>query len=110
MYGYIKKDEVKEGYYFWLALLNSKLFWFFIKNTGYILRGGYFTFKSNYIYPFPIPSNLDENLVKDIEANSEILYKRKNDLNEIDYNYIENKIDNLINKLYKIAPDEINLL
>ena len=29
--------------------------WFFIKNTGYELRGGYFTFKTNYLNPFPLP-------------------------------------------------------
>lgn len=56
IYGYIKNKEVKEGYKFWLALFNSRLFWFYIQNTGYVLRGGYFTFKTNYIAPFPVPA------------------------------------------------------
>lgn len=56
IYGYIKKDNVKESYKFWLGLFNSRLFWFFLQNTGYILRGGYFTFKTNYINPFPVPA------------------------------------------------------
>ncbi|MBR5972439.1 MAG: Eco57I restriction-modification methylase domain-containing protein [Paludibacteraceae bacterium] len=60
IYGYIKNKEVVEGYKFWLALFNSRLFWFFIQNTGYVLRGGYYTFKTDYINPFPVP-NTDAN-------------------------------------------------
>ena len=56
IYGYIKKENVKETYKFWMALFNSRLFWFFIQNTGYVLRGGYYTFKTDYVNPFPVPS------------------------------------------------------
>ena len=55
VYSFIKKDSVKEAYKFFLPILNSSLMWFFIKNTGYELRGGYFTFKTNYLNPFPLP-------------------------------------------------------
>ena len=55
VYSFIKKDTVKEAYKFYLPILNSSLMWFFIKNTGYELRGGYFTFKTNYLNPFPLP-------------------------------------------------------
>ena len=55
IYGYIKKDSCKYSYKFLLGLLNSSLFWFFIQKTGYVLRGGYYTFKTNYVSPFPIP-------------------------------------------------------
>ena len=37
--GVRKKKEIVEGYKFWLALFNSKLFWFFIQNTGDVRRG-----------------------------------------------------------------------
>ena len=57
IYGYIKKNDVLEGYKFWMALFNSRLFWFFIQNTGYVLRGGYYTFKTDYVNPFPIPNS-----------------------------------------------------
>lgn len=50
IYGYILKSSmIQYGYNFFLGLLNSSLFWFFIQNTGYVLRGGYFTFKTNYV-------------------------------------------------------------
>ena len=55
VYGYIKKKETKESYKFWAALFNSRLFWWFLKNTGTVLANGFFRFKPDYIKPFPIP-------------------------------------------------------
>ena len=60
IYGYIKKDNIREDYKFWMALFNSRLFWFFIKNTGYVLRGGYYTFKTDYVNPFPVPQEISK--------------------------------------------------
>ena len=37
-----------------LSLLNSNVFWFFMINTGSTFRGGYYTFRSEYLYPFSI--------------------------------------------------------
>ena len=48
-----KKFEIDEKYY--LGILNSKIMWFFLKNTGTELGGGYFRFKTNYLNPFPLP-------------------------------------------------------
>ena len=55
VYGYIKRKEIKEGYKFWLALFNSRLFWWYLKNTGAVLANGFFRFKPDYIKPFPVP-------------------------------------------------------
>ena len=108
MYGYIKKDTVKESYLFWLGLFNSKLFWYFIQQTGYVLRGGYFTFKTNYILPFPVPEMLPikiistvEELVKKTLEKKEISHQN-NTFNE------EKEIDKLIYRLYDLTPNEIN--
>lgn len=38
-----------------MALLNSRLCWWFLTNTGTTLANGYFRFKPDYINPFPIP-------------------------------------------------------
>jgi len=54
-YCLVKYPHIKESYKFYLSILNSKLMWFFIKNTGYVLSGGYYTFKTNYLNPFPLP-------------------------------------------------------
>ena len=67
VYGYIKKESIKESYFFWLGLFNSKLFWYFIQQTGYVLRGGYFTFKTNYILPFPVPKTIPIEITSSVE-------------------------------------------
>lgn len=56
VYGYIKKREIKESYKFWMALFNSRLFWWFLTNTGTVLANGFFRFKPDYIKPFPVPA------------------------------------------------------
>lgn len=66
IYGYIKKESIKESYKFWMALFNSRLFWFFIQNTGYVLRGGYYTFKTDYVNPFPVPQSISKEAEKAI--------------------------------------------
>lgn len=58
VYGYVKRNEIEEGYKFWLALFNSRLFWWYLKNTGTVLANGFFRFKPDYIKPFPVPEML----------------------------------------------------
>lgn len=55
IYGYIKKSDIQENYKFWMALLNSRLCWWFLSNTGTVLANGFFRFKPDYIKPFPVP-------------------------------------------------------
>jgi predicted CopG family antitoxin len=55
VYSFVKnqKFDVDEKYY--LGILNSKVMWFFLKNTGSEYGGGYYVFKTNYLKPFPLP-------------------------------------------------------
>ena len=55
VYGYVKRKEIRESYKFWMGLLNSRLFWWYLKNTGTVLANGFFRFKPDYIKPFPVP-------------------------------------------------------
>ena len=55
LYGYIKKRDVKESYESLLAILNSKVLWFYLKNSGSVLANGYFRYKPAYLQNFPIP-------------------------------------------------------
>lgn len=55
IYSFVKNEQFKVDDKFYLGLLNSKVMWFFLKNTGTELRGGYFRFKTNYLKPFPLP-------------------------------------------------------
>ena len=55
VYSFIKNEkfEIDEKYY--LGIMNSKVMWFFLKNTGSEYGGGYYVFKTNYLKPFPLP-------------------------------------------------------
>ncbi|MCW3074878.1 MAG: type restriction-modification system methyltransferase subunit [Flaviaesturariibacter sp.] len=54
-YSLIRKEKRSEDYKFLLCLLNSSLMWYYLKNTGTVLRGGFFRFKTAYIETFPMP-------------------------------------------------------
>ncbi|MGB6037488.1 MAG: TaqI-like C-terminal specificity domain-containing protein, partial [Cryomorphaceae bacterium] len=55
VYSLVKKPDFDLNNEYLLGVLNSKVLWFFLKNTGTELSGGYFRFKTNYLKPFPIP-------------------------------------------------------
>lgn len=56
IYSFVKKKEIEIDDKFYLGILNSKVLWFFLKNTSSELRGGYYRFKTNYLKPFPLPA------------------------------------------------------
>ena len=65
-------ENIEENYKFWLSILNSSVFWYYLQQTGAVLRGGYFRFKTKYLEPFPLPK------IKNIE--NEIPFVEKVDL------------------------------
>ena len=66
IYSFVKNDKFNVDEKYYLGILNSKVMWFFLKNTGTELSGGYFRFKTNYLKPFPLPE-ISENNQKIIE-------------------------------------------
>ena len=55
VYSFIKKKEFKIDEKYYLGIMNSRIMWFFLKNTGSEYGGGYYVFKTNYLKPFPLP-------------------------------------------------------
>ncbi|MCF1751855.1 Eco57I restriction-modification methylase domain-containing protein [Mariniradius sediminis] len=55
VYFLLTKEDFDLNDKYLLGVLNSSVFWFFLQNTGAVLRGGYFRFKTKYLEPFPIP-------------------------------------------------------
>ena len=112
IYGYIKKDSCKYSYKFLLGLLNSSLFWFFIQKTGYVLRGGYYTFKTNYVSPFPIPcfDSTDKIKIGEVEKYVEVLIDPNKPLTKEKILDIMKRIDSAIYNIYYLSNDEINTI
>ena len=110
IYGYIKKSEISESYKFWMALLNSRLCWWFLTNTGTTLANGFFRFKPDYIKPFPVPefklTSKGEMLVIKLTDFLLYLYDRNNDdilthtTNKRLATHIEEIIDMIFYELY----------
>jgi len=110
IYGYIKKTSISEDYKFWIALLNSQLFWFFIQNTGYVLRGGYFTFKTDYVLPFPVPEIIPNSIYEDIINIVDTILERKSKSKNSITLELEKQIDKYIYSLYDITKQEIVII
>ena len=73
VYSLLPPNDRQEDIHYWLGVLNSKVLWWFLSNSGYVLRGGYYCFKTNYLKPFPIKTinfleigerNLHDHVVK----------------------------------------------
>ena len=110
IYGYIKKSEISESNKFWMALLNSRLCWWFLINTGTTLANSFFRFKPDYIKPFPVPefklTTKGEMLVIKLTDFLLYLYDKNNDdilthtTNKRLATHIEEIIDMIFYELY----------
>lgn len=76
-YSLILREEYQKYYKVILAILNSSILWYFLLNTGYVLRGGFFTFKTKYLEPFPIPELKSISSYKFIENADKMLSLNK---------------------------------
>ncbi|KAF0238558.1 MAG: type IIS restriction [Prolixibacteraceae bacterium] len=110
VYSFVFKDNTEEKQYYWLGLLNSKLLWFFLNSTGYVLRGGYFTFKTEYLKPFPVKridfKNKNEKFCHDkiVDNVNTILDFKESGKNTF---RLEAEIDALVFVLYGFTEDEM---
>jgi len=107
-YSYILSNSNEIDYKYYLGVLNSSVMWFFLKNTGNVLRGGYFRFKTKYLEPFPLPNVSIDQKAQIIKIVDEILKtKKKSDSNTLQ---LENKIDRLVYQLYGLTEEEIKIV
>jgi adenine-specific DNA-methyltransferase len=108
VYGY--SFNVSDDLRYLLGVLNSSVMWFFISSTGYVLRGGYFTFKSDYLKPFPIPCSVSNTppskaQVKAIVSRVDRVLADK--VAGRDTSTIEHEINQLVYELYDLTEAEI---
>jgi len=103
---------VSENPYYMLGVLNSRVADYYIRLLGVTRNGGYFEYKPMFVDKLPIPGINDENkqLVFNIEGYvKQILTIRKSDSN-VDTHEIEDSIDALIYKLYKLTSEDIAII
>ena len=121
-YGIVLKEEYKDRHYCILALLNSKVLEFYLKNISTPFRGGYFSYGRRFIEQLPIEESVlsEENELSQIGKKLVELHKtltlNKNvetDLNnrirdEIKLN--EQKLNSIAYKAYNLSNSEIQTL
>jgi len=112
-YGITLKSSVRESPLYILALLNSRLIDWFWKRVSTHLRGGFYRFFSQFIEQFPV-CLIDFN---DASARAEhdiliglvqSVMKARGD--SIDAVAIEAEINARVYKLFKLTPEEIQLV
>ncbi|MDO8721948.1 MAG: Eco57I restriction-modification methylase domain-containing protein [Syntrophales bacterium] len=115
VYSFVFSINVKDNLKYFLGVLNSKILWFFLSSTGYVLRGGYFTFKTDYLNPFPIPCSLSKNpptkaqhdlIVRFVE---QILAAKRHNPDAFTLP-LEAQIDGLVAHLYSLTEEEFSLI
>lgn len=117
VYSFVFDAKVKDDLLYLLGVLNSKVLWFFLRSTGYILRGGYFTFKTDYLRPFPIACSLSKSPPSAKEqAEISALVKKRLDYGKSpegktsDIEEIERAINAAVYRLYRLTDDEIKIV
>ncbi len=126
VYSLVPKETFRENILYWLGLLNSQLLWYFMKNTGTVLRGGYVRFKTEYLKPFPTKtidfSNQVEksrhdkmvSLVDQMLTLNERLPEVKTDHEKTalqrQIDATDHQIDELVYELYGLTEEEIRIV
>jgi len=126
VYSFIPNEAVKEDLLYWLGTFNSNLMWWFLKNTGNVLRGGYFRFKTNYIKPFPV-KRIEFNNPVEKTLYSKMIYSVATQLKSIlnisttrtpaerialqrQIDATDKQIDQLVYQLYGLTAKEIKIV
>lgn len=86
--------------YYLLAILNSKVSDYYIRNLGVTRNGGYFEYKPMFIEQIPIPIDVKQDEIAELCS---LIIKRNDTI-------IEKQLDNAIYKLYNLNDDEIKFL
>ncbi len=66
----LSENGINEGLSlkFLLSILNSNLFFYFIKNNSNTVRGGYLRYRPQYVKEFPLPDVLNDKLIEKLEC------------------------------------------
>lgn len=92
---------------FYLAILNSKLFWYFISHTSTALRGDAYRLTPEFLNDFVFPDITPAQQKPIIALVDKILAAKKAD-SAADTSKLEAEIDKIVYKLYDLTDEEIS--
>jgi len=93
--------------YYLLAVLNSKVADYYIKQLGVSRNGGYFEYKPMFVEKLPIPI-----IPKDLEEEFKAIVLEITELKKINQNTeaLEIVVNRMVNELFHLLPDEIEIV
>jgi type II restriction/modification system DNA methylase subunit YeeA len=121
-YGIVLKEDYKDYYFYVLALLNSKVLEFYLKNISTPFRGGYFSYGKRFIEQLPIVLSSDLNVSEVIELSRILVEKNAylssrgdaitDEVNKVrvEVKSLTEKLDNLIYGLYYLTANEVSMI
>ncbi len=101
------KDEVNQYAYF--AILNSRLFWFYISHTSTALRGNAYRLTPEFLNDFSFPE-LDIEIQKELESLVRNILQLNSERRFEDTSKLEHSIDRVIYELYGLTNAEVRLV
>jgi type I restriction-modification system DNA methylase subunit len=119
-YGITLKEDSKFSIEYVLGLLNSQLIEYFVKKTGTLLRGKFFSYEYRFIENIPIKKIENEHekslegeiikLVKEINKISKELEENQHEVLNRQVKVYGEKIDELVYTLYGITEEEKKII
>ena len=106
-YGIIPKE--KSDFKPLMAILNSKVAFWFISKISTQMRGGWYSFESKYIKYIPIP-DISNFLKNKINSSVEEILRLKKEAPKTDTSSLEAEIDQLVYELYGLTDEEIGIV
>lgn len=111
VYSLVLNDWVQESYAFFTGVLNSRLFWWFLKHTGDTLQGDARTMKTDYITPFPLPETVSKEDEEGISSLVTALVTEKAGPARIEeIQRLEYEINAAVYHLYGINDEDIEVI
>jgi len=111
VYGLVAANSAAPRYEFLLGVLNSRLFWWFLKSTGDTLQGDARRMKTNYLNPFPLPeliSHENEEHLSDLVI--DLIAKKASAEPSHSIAERESEINQAVYKLYGLNEEDIHVV
>ncbi|WP_138933289.1 DUF7149 domain-containing protein [Roseovarius arcticus] len=111
VYSFVKHEDAGVSYETFSAILNSTVFWWFLKHTGDTLQGDARRMKTNYINPFPLPAAISEEDDLTISVLvAEIVKEKAGPARGHEIQRLEDAINASVYKLYDLNEQEIKVI
>lgn len=111
LYSLVAADDTTESYEYFAAILNSNLFWWFLKTTGDTLQGDARRVKTNYVNPFPLPEKVNAATEKKLSKLTKSLIADKAKATKPEkIAELETEINTAVYALYGLDDDDVEMI